>query len=790
MTKFFAAGLAIVFLLVLTGCNPPKASPSPTAQKTLTEALPTATVLSRPADIETPFPTVQNTPTVPFPTLTTYSPSAYTIQRPDLQQLIGLISDLRTRAQESHAEDGWQSQVINSDSYSQDAFIAYDLQNHYAENIPNASQYVENLPDEWADLTGLPPVSIFEILQNHSIVDYLNENKIRLADRQVQKFPTFTAKSYLLDVEKVPGVEKNWLLDADFEQSGIGFWLTLAEDKNGIYKITPNNISSLYLSFDQVVDLKTDVDINNDHQNDLMIEKFFAVSNILSKTISIYTLDQQQINFLGTINLPQDGSYENLSQYDIGDHNQDGLLDIQVTSPRHDVFDCTWERKEISQFNGAKRTDQITGDEIPTTPECLLAKMLKSGQPDEMVALLKSARANLKPDASSDLRSWIQLRLAVLDYAQGRNQQALDELKAMSKFPVQGKGGFQKAVQAAYQQAGAVPLLLCEIINAAARQKQKSDGNFASDIDLDLSAYGAYLDVTHAPLPSTICPYLDMINLRFKKQKLDDDPVKAFASIGLQLSKVYQANLDADADPEWVGLLGKDKDSPEVVFVDRANGTWKITHDDTAYFWDDSISNLQVKMLDVTGDGSPELVISFAYQKRDVASVSGYKQCAKDEYYFSLEILDTSDTAYNSLVSKQFECVAQSPFDTLSAQELTDLYAQTKNVDNEGVAYPSWAKLQKHGWESKTILDDVSALEDLVLENEQPVQAQTEIKSMLASLPEGDSAAEILREHLLYLSGYSYELQGDDEKALAIYLSLIEKNPQSLWSRLAQSRLK
>jgi hypothetical protein len=60
---------------------------------------------------------------------------------------------------------------------------------------------------------------------------------------------------------------------------------------------------------------------------------------------------------------------------------------------------------------------------------------------------------------------------------------------------------------------------------------------------------------------------------------------------------------------------------------------------------------------------------------------------------------------------------------------------------------------------------------------------------MLKLLPAQDAAADIFREHLIYLSGLTYELQGDDEKALAIYLSLIEKNPQSLWSRLAQSRI-
>lgn len=764
-------GCILFFLLVFTGCNP-TATISP---------IPTFTKLAPSS------PTAQTTPTAPLPTSTISSQTTYTLQHPDLQQLISLISDMRAVAYQNRIEDDWLTKVAEKDAFSVDRFVATDLGQYYAENIPNASQYVDNLPDDWSNLFDLPYLSIEEILFNHSIVDYFNEKHIGFSDHVEKSVSSLRTKAHLLDIEKAPDVERNWLIKVDLDHSGVGLWLALAEDKNGRYRKIPNELGSYLTFFDQETNLKIRVDINNDQKNDIIVEWSYYIGGSYYKKIELYVSNQQKIDYLDSISVPSVMAYfgdDKLGQYELGDHNHDGLQDILLIAPKVEVFDCLWERTTIIQFNGTKRTDQPLVDKIPDQPECLLAKMLQSDQPEEMVALLKSARANLKQDASSDLRTWIQVRLAMLYYGQGKDQQALQELDAIAEFPVHGKGGFQKAVQDAYRQAGRAPLRVCEILNATAIHLQKFDGNFASDIDLDLANLGGYLDTTHLPAPKVVCPYLDVINSRLKGGIPDQNssPAKAFADLGLSLSPLYQANLDADADPEWIGLLGKD--APEIVFVDRVGGIWKITHDYGQYFGDgDLISNLQVKPLDITGDGRPEVVVSFAYTAR-------YQdKCDEGKHYFSLEILNTDNADYDRLVDKSFECAVQSPFDTLSTQEMIDLYTATKNVDSNGVIYPTWAKVRGKVWDLKTILDDVSEIEDLVFENEQPAQAQAEIKAMLTSLPENDNAADILREHLQYLSGYSYELQGDQEKALEIYLNLIRSNPQSLWSKLAQSRL-
>ena len=778
MTKFFAAGLGIVFLLGLAGCNPPKATPSPTAQSTLTVAIPTVTAT---VDITlTPSQTVQNTPTVPFPTLTTYSQSAYTLQRPDLQQFVSLISAVRAQADQDNYSDDWKSEVISEGISAQDDFIAADLRRYYADSIPNASQYIDKMPADWDDLFHAPSKGIYEILFHHSLVDFFNEKQVQFVDKQEQKFTSFNALAYALGIDG-----KTWLIQVDLTApQWIRSWLTLRKDQDGKYQIIPNDMGIMTLEFaDYSTELITNVDINNDGRDDIVKWESHYSAGGMSQRLFIYTANAQGFSLLDTIYLPKappifDEAYQ--SEYKIGDYNHDGLKDIQITSPEFELFDCRWEKRLIVQFKEAKRTDQTTNGDIPHKPECALARMLNSHQPDEMAYLLAVAKANLKKDASSDLRTWIQLRLAMVDYAQGKDQQAIQALDAIAKIPVKGKGGFQKAVQDAYQQAGPFPLRVCEILSEVAEKKERSGGdNFDSDIDIDLAAFGAY-PITITPIPYIVCPYMDIISARLKTVK--DKTTTAdeiFAHLGLQLFPLYQVNFDTDDDPEWIGLLGED--SAKLVFIDRKDDEWRMI-EDSAY--EEDKSNLQVKNLDVNGDGQGDIILSFAYDLWYAGSCDGGKQ------RFLLEIFDPKDEYYDAMKTKEFDCTDQSPLDQLSDQEIMKLPDEADSSPvYQRFEYPSWAKFRRVDGEELTILNDIDDLEKAVIENTQPEDSRAKIEALLASLPENDTTADLLRERLAYLSGYRYELQGDNEKALAIYLSLIEKNPQSLWSGLAESRL-
>lgn len=749
--SLFIIGLvfSIVFLLLLTGCASPTASPTPALQKT-----PTATASPQPH---------------------------YTLQQPDFQQLLRLIPDMRDAYQKNEYTETWEQEIRFYGSADIDKLMANDLKKYGAESIPNAGQYIENIPAEWDDMFSLPTASIQEILFHHSAIDLFNQKQVRFADKQaLSSFSSFPATAYALGTDG-----KTWLVQIDLTKQEICYWLTLRQDEYGKYQIIPNDIATDYLETSNYsTEITTNVDINNDGKNDILKLASYYFAGGLSKTLFIYSQNADGIYLLNSVHFPSVtpvAAETHESEYTIGDHNGDGLLDIQITTPRFAIFDCSWEQKLIVQFKGEKRTDQTINGEIPDTPECFLAKSTRSEDPQEMASLVQSARANLKQDASIDLRTWVQLRLAMADAAQGKDAQALQELAAIQKLP-QGVGLFQKVVLDAYQQAKSSPLRLCEILNVRSIQKNQDDKNFDTDIDVDLADLGAYpLDMT--PVASIVCPFRWLVNQRLARQAPGkySSPDKAFAALGLQLTSLHQANLDDDADPEWIGLLGTE--SPEIVFLKQVDGRWRITDE---YFQAGWPSDLSVETQDVTGDGRLDVLLSFAYRGNTS------EKCSDGKAYYRLQILDTSisDENQRTVFDKDFECVEQSPLKTLSLQDVIDLMEKENNTDDLGKTYPDWAKYHEGKGDddsSTDLLNDVDDVENLVLANIHPQEAQDKIKTILASMPENDPAADALRERLLYLSGYSYELQGDDEKALDVYLSLIEKNPQSLWSRLAQS---
>ena len=757
----FTTGLvsAIVFLFLLAGCaSSPTVSPTPTMQK-------------------------PSTPTA----IATASPQPhYILQRPDFQQLLALVLDIRLQAPQNYTDYNWKNLVGEASLSSLDVLIAGDLHHYYANDLPNATGYIDNIPAAWGDVQvfrNYPSKSLVEILFNHSLPTYLNEHSVHFTDDGTQTFGRFSVKSNLLSEKISQSGEADWLLEINLSSPEILTWLPVHQRQDGKYTVIPNDIEPRYFdpSSSYFFDKSIIMDINNDHKKDAVIIDGYT-SRGEHKDISIYTFRNDGFYFLDLVRQFRARSEEYSAEYEIGDHNKDGLLDIQITYPESKPFDCSWWSKTITQFDGEKRTDQTVDGEIPYKPACALASALDSHNPQEIAAFLKWGRANLPKDASPDLRAWIQLRLAMADYAQAKDAQAVQEMAAMDR--IVPAGVIQNVVQDARAKSGPSLLKLCETLYSAARNLVER-GGFGSQIDYDLA--GAISGGSFSfswPIAEYVCPYYDLVNARLQTIKKDDSPTPAaaFASLGLKLSDLVQADLDGDADPDWLAILGED--TPLLISIYRTNGKWEIY---LPGYYQRMPSNLQVKAFDVNGDGQAETLFSYAHTEINGGA------CPDGKHRFWLQVWDVHATDDSDLLEQDFDCSDQSPLDQLSNQEIINLYLQDKEKGGHStsIEYPAWAKLHfDEDRIERTILDDVKVLEKAILENKNPAESRTQVETMLKSLPAQDATADVLREQLIYLSGLTYELQGDDEKALAIYLSLIEKNPQSLWSRLAQSRLK
>jgi hypothetical protein len=84
--------------------------------------------------------------------------------------------------------------------------------------------------------------------------------------------------------------------------------------------------------------------------------------------------------------------------------------------------------------------------------------------------------------------------------------------------------------------------------------------------------------------------------------------------------------------------------------------------------------------------------------------------------------------------------------------------------------------------------DYLEELQTAVLNQTDPTIPE-KITQLLSYLPADDPDAQPYTEHLTYLLGYFYELNGEGETAVNTYLDLIQRFPTSPWSWLAWARL-
>ena len=78
----------------------------------------------------------------------------------------------------------------------------------------------------------------------------------------------------------------------------------------------------------------------------------------------------------------------------------------------------------------------------------------------------------------------------------------------------------------------------------------------------------------------------------------------------------------------------------------------------------------------------------------------------------------------------------------------------------------------------------------MILAGERPFpDLQNKLNDLIDKLPNGTPSHQMMHNRLLYLSGLTYELAGDNNQAVTTYLSLIRLAPSSPWSWLAWARL-
>jgi hypothetical protein len=787
--------------------TPTRSSPTATQTTTLQPTNPTLA----PIGIDKfphslPIPT-QTTP-VPSPTPTnTPYPSApppkagarYHLQTPDPQRLLSLFITNWKRYEGFYHKSGDPAlrSIQLFDVTSIDDFVIEDIDRYYPENFPASDQLINHPEPEWQGLYYYPSDHVENLLLR-SILQYFNDHHIQFTAGEKQAYPVVTVLPYSLNLDRDSQLE--WLIELDFTEYAITTWLPLDIGADGIYTEIPNDLPVEFTEpavSNGTTELILNHDLNGDGIAEILISYMSYLAGGAYGQVSIYAWKENRITEVGSADLPgvtpRFGEVYQ-STYEVKDTNGDGREELIVRWPRFRPFGCTWDTVYTYRWNGIELAETAKNDTIPKTPDCEIARALESHDPQEQAKLYERVltRVETKKE-SADKEAWVRLQLAVT-YA-GQNRDTLAAKMLRSIVDIDGNGGFVNAIRQVANVDGASTQEVCRTIYDQA--KTLGDSGFASDIDADLS-FNNYYPIYWNPVPEIVCPYWDLVKYRLKTKPIpgESDPVEALQSAGYAFTFPQRINLDDDIEMEWIGVIKVEQ--PLLVVLDYQNANWHIYPVD--------FIEQAPQEIEATVKASPDragkqilILVNDGESRINDAEVD----CRNIAIDYQLLLAGGPESEYQLLERRSMSCQLEPPVDLTNEDgraKFITLINECSNCDlvsdwdiqAEVPSPPAWVTLQGY----PVYLQDDQDIFDYAALQKQRVIAQTdldatrsEILRLLEYLPGNDSSADLMQGYLRFLLGFSYELKGENEKAVAAYLELIQTAPNTPWSWLAWTRL-
>jgi hypothetical protein len=319
----------------------------------------------------------------------------------------------------------------------------------------------------------------------------------------------------------------------------------------------------------------------------------------------------------------------------------------------------------------------------------------------------------------------------------------------------------------------------------------KAGSSFDSDLDEDFAFDGAY-PISFEPDSSVVCPYWDLLKsqLQAKPIAIAADPAQTLAINGQPLELVQALNLDADSKEEYAGILQTER--PLIVILDAASDSWRIY---PVEFVDRAVIGLSATAAPTDSVADAQVLLLIQFDSSTRGETTG---CAPESKDFRLILAAPGKDDYRLMGWRGFSCQAQPPVELQTEQGRKTFIALINEcnrcdlINDFHREQPSWVEIRGLSDELPTnvnVFRYIDAIDSEVLQGENLSQNQAKIAQLLGYLPSDIPAAIILHRHLRYLSALSYELEGKVDLAIAGYLKLMQEDPDTLWAKLAQTRL-
>lgn len=745
-----------------------------------------------------PSPTPTNTPFPSVPTLKTGA--RYHLQPPDPQKLLSLFITNWKRYEGFYHRSGDPAlrSIQLFDVSSIEDFIIEDIDRYYPEHFPASDQLIDQLEPEWQGLYYYPSNHVEDLLLR-SILQYFNQHHIKFTAGKKLAYPVITVLPYSLNLDHDSQLE--WLVELDFTEYGIVTWMPLDIGADGVYTEIPNDLPIQFTEpavSNGTTELILNHDLNGDGIAEILIPYMSYFAGGGHGQVDIYAWKENSITKVGSADMPGvtprfGEAYQ--STYEVKDTNGDGREELIVKWPRFRPFGCAWETIYTYRWNGKTLTETAKNNTIPKTPNCEIARALESHDPQEQAKLYESVLTRVETNKeSADKQAWVRLQLAVAYAGQNRDAQAAEMLKSIAD--IENNGGFVNAIQQLVNVDGMSTQDICRAIYVQA--KTLGDSGFDSDIDADLS-FNNYYPIYWNPVPEIVCPNWDLVKNRLKTKPIpgESNPVEALRSAGYSFTFPQRMNLGNKIEMEWIGVINVEQ--PLLVVLDYQNANWHIYPVD---FIEQTPKEIETTVqASPDGAGKQILILINEGKSRINDSEVDCREVATD---YKLLLAGALEGEYQLLGRRSMSCQLEPPVEITNEdgrEKFITLINECSNCDlvsdwdiqTEVPAPPAWVTLQGYSTylqDDQDVFEYAAELKRQVIAQADLVTTRTEILRLLEYLPGNDSSAHLIRGYLHYLLGFSYEIEGEREKAAAVYLELIQTVPNSPWSWLASTRLR
>jgi hypothetical protein len=736
-------------------------------------------------------------PTKPSFDLQSTDPSHYELRPPDQTTILYLIFELNRQLDQLDFDD-YETYSSHEGISSFTEVVDFEIRRLYPQGLPTP-QSILNLPSLRSERSMFPLVlpSVFPSLIGDAIADYFSQKQIALVDGESINGPNFQAMPHLVELDHDSGSE--WLLRVHSKEFDSLFWFTLNESSGPSYELMETELTQVAggLFFD-TYELTLLGDFTGDGLTDAIVEFSYFMLERVHLHFNILQGSPEGFHTLSTISEfvnTQVGETINIETPTTILPTEPALNITKITDLN---WDCRWETiTSYSWPNGVERIS-IQNEDPPNTPKCLVAQVFEDFSFDAQVhvRMLESALqgfSDAEPE-EKEIAQFARYRLALLYVLLGQ-QKAAKEL--LQDFVDQySTGTYQGSELADHLQTNLLPLLdapgihplaLCELTY---NQPELFVG-WSPFINMTAISPGNTFSTEL--FPYAICPMDQLLTQQMNRLTFNptQSPESIFSANGIPISISLSLPLKGKSTPAWFVLT---ETNPSMLFAyapENGDFAWQkiYTFMETSYepTWLAS---------DQTGDGYPEIAFM-------IPSSQSW-DCTSGENAYDVHLTTRIGNGIYLSTWKTFCWPETESFDLSSALEDKDGDGLIDWVMDEITSSYDLSPLYDHvpliPWLTQSSLSDIAQpmqepapqeqdWDDRVFAGQDLALVRQGIQIELEQLSQDDPLGHYTQQHFTYLIALSYELEGQDDKAIRLYLDLALDKTETLWGVLAASRL-